>query len=125
MMLNSKQRLKRRLQASVGLRSKSLKSRSKVMNTPNSQVKKNTPERADADDSGATTGKEAALPEAAGNVDKIRDILFGSQMRDYEKKFARVEERPARETGELREEIRRRFASLEAYMKNELTALAD
>ena len=27
------------------------------------------------------------------NVDKIRDILFGNQMRDYEKRFARLEER--------------------------------
>jgi hypothetical protein len=25
------------------------------------------------------------------NVDKIRDILFGSQMRDYEKRFARLD----------------------------------
>jgi len=64
-------------------------------------------------------------PEAAGNVDKIRDILFGSQMRDYEKKFTRVEERLGRETAELGEEIKRRFASLEAYMKNEFTALTD
>ena len=26
------------------------------------------------------------------NVDKIRDILFGSNMREYEKRFARLEE---------------------------------
>ena len=31
------------------------------------------------------------VPEGA-NVDKIRDILFGSQMRDYEKRFARLED---------------------------------
>ncbi len=41
---------------------------------------------------------EAKLPnnssgkEEGANVDKIRDILFGSQMRDYEKRFARLEE---------------------------------
>lgn len=63
--------------------------------------------------------------DAAGNVDKIRDILFGSQMRDYEKKFGRLEERLAGETAELREEVKRRFASLEAFLKTELTALAD
>src|ERR1700689_4105642 len=34
------------------------------------------------------SNKEA--PEGA-NVDKIRDILFGSQMRDYEKRFVRQE----------------------------------
>ena len=29
----------------------------------------------------------------AANVDKIRDIIFGSQMRDYEKRFSRLDER--------------------------------
>ena len=27
-------------------------------------------------------------PNDGGNVDKIRDILFGSQMRDYDRRFA-------------------------------------
>jgi hypothetical protein len=77
------------------------------------------------DDDLAAAPAKGDTAEAAGNVDKIRDILFGSQMRDYEKKFGRVEERLGRETAELREEIKRRFASLEAYVKNEFTALTD
>ena len=28
--------------------------------------------------------------ESAGNVDKIRDILFGHHMRDYESRFKRL-----------------------------------
>ena len=36
------------------------------------------------------------------NVDKIRDILFGGQMRDYEQRFARVEEETAKELNRLR-----------------------
>ena len=63
--------------------------------------------------------------ERAGNVDKIRDILFGTQMRDYEKRFSRFEERLLKETSDLREEIKRRIASIEAYMKNEVTAVND
>src|SRR6202000_2184865 len=35
------------------------------------------------------SGKENA---EGANVDKIRDILFGTQMRDYEKRFVRLEE---------------------------------
>lgn len=62
--------------------------------------------------------------DSGANVDKIRDILFGSQMRDYEKKFTRFEERLLKETLELREEIKRRFASLETYIKNEVDALS-
>ncbi len=60
-----------------------------------------------------------------GNVDKIRDILFGSQMRDYDKKFARLEERLLKEGADLREELKRRFASLESFMKSEVEVLND
>jgi hypothetical protein len=63
--------------------------------------------------------------DRGGNVDKIRDILFGSQMRDYDKKFSRFEDRLLKETAELREDVKRRFASMESYLKNELTAIAD
>jgi hypothetical protein len=63
--------------------------------------------------------------DRAGNVDKIRDILFGSQMRDYEKRFARFEERLMKETADLREDVKRRIASLEAFMKNEVEALSE
>ena len=63
--------------------------------------------------------------ERPGNVDKIRDILFGSQMRDYDKKFARLEERLLKESADLREELKRRFASLESFMKSEVEVLND
>jgi hypothetical protein len=93
------------------------------MNPPPSPPRKNTP---NPTEEGAPPAKpEAAGPDSPGNVDKIRDILFGSQMRDYEKKFGRLEERLSKEGLELREEIKRRFASLEAYVKSELTALSD
>jgi hypothetical protein len=63
--------------------------------------------------------------DRAGNVDKIRDILFGSQMRDYDKKFARLEERLLKEAASLREDLKRRFDSLESFMKREVEALGD
>src|SRR6476661_3424740 len=63
--------------------------------------------------------------DRGGNVDKIRDILFGREMRDYDKKFSRFEDRLLKETADLREDVKRRFASIEAYIKNELTALSD
>jgi len=57
------------------------------------------------------------------NVDKIRDILFGSQMRDYEKRFTRLEERMVKASEALREEVKKRFDSLETYVGQELEAL--
>ena len=59
------------------------------------------------------------LRGGAGNVDKIRDILFGTQMRDYESRFGRLEETLIKETVEIRETSRRRFDQLEAFMRKE------
>jgi hypothetical protein len=59
------------------------------------------------------------------NVDQIREILFGSQMREYGQRFANIEERLLHETGELKADVRRRLESLEAYTKQELSELAE
>jgi hypothetical protein len=61
----------------------------------------------------------------SGNIDKIRDILFGNQMRDYDRRFSRLEERLQRENGELKDEIRKRLDALESYIRNEVDALSD
>jgi hypothetical protein len=68
-------------------------------------------------------GHPQILRGGAGNVDKIRDILFGSQMRDYEARFARLEEALVKETVEIRETNRRRFDQIEAYIKKEFEAV--
>src|ERR1700733_3337015 len=68
-------------------------------------------------------GHPQVLRGGAGNVDKIRDILFGSQMRDYESRFARLEEALVKETTEIRETNRRRFDQIEAYIKKEFEAV--
>ena len=60
-----------------------------------------------------------------GNIDKIREIIFGANMRDYEKRFMRVEERLTKESVDLREDTRKRFDALEAFIKAELAALAE
>ena len=59
------------------------------------------------------------------NVDRIREILFGSQMREYAQRFTQLEERLLRETSDLKTEVRRRLDSLEAYTRQEIDALSD
>ncbi len=59
------------------------------------------------------------------NVDKIRDILFGSQMRDYEKRFIRLEERLAKDAAALREEIKKRLDTLEGFVHQEVDSLGE
>jgi len=75
---------------------------------------------------GAEQPKPGASAEGgatAGNVDKIRDILFGSQMKDYETRFGRLEETLLSQTAELRENTKRRLDGLEAYFKKEMETL--
>ena len=74
---------------------------------------------------GKSGDAEAAEQAPAGNVDKIRDILFGSNMREYDQRFGRLEERLLQESAELREESKRRFAALENYVKGEVNSLHD
>ncbi|HEX8000818.1 MAG TPA: hypothetical protein VF528_20725 [Pyrinomonadaceae bacterium] len=63
--------------------------------------------------------------DESGNIDKIREILFGVQMRDNEKRFSRIEERLLKESAELRDDTRKRFEALEAFVRNEFEALSD
>ena len=60
---------------------------------------------------------------ATGNLEKVRDILFGNQMREVDRRFARLEERLSKETRDLKEDIKRRLDALEAYANKETDAL--
>jgi hypothetical protein len=60
-----------------------------------------------------------------GNVDKIREIIFGGHMRDYDKRFTRLEARLIKESADLREETKHRFEVLEMFIKREFEALAE
>ncbi|HEX8069956.1 MAG TPA: hypothetical protein VF546_08395 [Pyrinomonadaceae bacterium] len=85
-----------------------------------------TDEHARQDDGAPAAPPAAAAPSAeGGNIDKIREILFGGQMQDYERRFGRLEERLAKEAAELRADTRRRFDALEAFIKQELEALGE
>lgn len=69
---------------------------------------------------------QQAVPDVGGeeSVDKIRDILFGSQMRDYERKFSQLEQRIMKEVGRLRDEQAQRLDALEQSLDREFAALS-
>lgn len=60
----------------------------------------------------------------SGNVDKIRDILFGAQMRDYDRRFSGLEERLLQEAATLRDDVAQRLGATEQYVRGELDALS-
>ncbi|AFY33130.1 hypothetical protein [Calothrix sp. PCC 7507] len=59
------------------------------------------------------------------SLDKVRDILFGNQIREVEKKYIRLEERLVKELANVRDEQRKRLDSLEIYIKKEVESLTE
>lgn len=60
-----------------------------------------------------------------GNIDKIRDILFGSQARDFDRRFSRLEERLIKDVADMRDETRKKLDTLEDFIKSEVKSLTD
>ena len=61
--------------------------------------------------------------DEAGKVDRIRDILFGPQMRDYDGRFQRLEDNLGREANEIRADTQRRLEALERFIKGEVDSI--
>jgi DNA anti-recombination protein RmuC len=80
---------------------------------------------AETHDSQQAESRSPAIADAGtANLDKVRDILFGGQMRDLDQRFARVEERLTRETASLADDVRKRLAAVEQFAGTEAEALA-
>ncbi len=79
----------------------------------------------DSNNQAQGTDNGLATHDESGNVDKIREILFGGQMRDYNKRFARLEERLLKESTDLRESTKRSLEGLEAYVRQEFQSLSN
>ncbi len=58
--------------------------------------------------------------EDTNNVDKIRDILFGGQMRDYDRRFSQLEQRLLDDTKRLRLEYEQRLMVIEQNFQREV-----
>jgi len=59
------------------------------------------------------------------SLDKVRDILFGNQIREVDKRFARLEERLIAELVNMRDETRKRLDALESYVRQEVDSLTE
>ena len=67
---------------------------------------------------------EVMEPDTA-NMDKIRDLLFGAQMKNLDKKLTQMSEHFTQEVAEAKAEFKSRLDSLETFVKGELQALLD
>jgi len=61
--------------------------------------------------------KKTDLDEAAGgNIGQIREIIFGQQIRDYEKRFKALEQRITKAAEELSKRLEERVAHMESSL---------
>ena len=76
---------------------------------------------------GQTIGTpNASVPATEGvSVDKIRDLLFGNQMQDYDRRFTTMEERLLQKVKELESETARSLSGLESSAKKQMESMAN
>jgi len=90
--------------------------------------------KADAEPNGAMPaaapslggGSNGLLPGGAENVsvDKIRDLLFGNQMQDYDRRFSNMEDRFAQKLRDLEAETQRSMSAFEQNAKKQVESVA-
>ncbi len=61
---------------------------------------------------------------AAQNIDQIRNILFGREMTQYEKRFNQIEARLIERTQQVKDEMRKRLDNIESLIRKEIDSLA-
>jgi vacuolar-type H+-ATPase subunit I/STV1 len=71
----------------------------------------------------ALSGNGSATGEAVG-VDKIRDLLFGNQMQDYDRRFTKLEERFMQRFKDIELETSRNLGAFESNSKKQVDSLA-
>ncbi len=59
------------------------------------------------------------------SLDKVRDILFGAQTREFERRFALLEADLLRKTAEARAAAEQRLEALEAQLRQDVEQLTD
>ena len=75
---------------------------------------------------GKTPGKQADMSDSTDDrLDKVRDILFGSEAQKSARRFGELEQRISREMAELRREIDQRLGALEESLQEEIEALGE
>ena len=58
-------------------------------------------------------------------ISKIRDILFGNNMTEYEKRFAQVEDRLNKNLSDMNDDFNNKLNLLESFIKEEFSSLSD
>jgi DNA repair exonuclease SbcCD ATPase subunit len=68
--------------------------------------------------------RENGVAGDAVGVDKIRDLLFGNQMQDYDRRFSKLEERVLQRFKDVESEAKRNLEMYESNAKKQIDSLA-
>lgn len=68
---------------------------------------------------------QVAPPEAKENIDQVRNLLFGPQIKNIEKRFTVLEQRFNKDIHDLKDDVQHKIDSLEEFMRNEFSSLID
>jgi hypothetical protein len=92
------------------------------------------PEKSDVDPAQATAAPGPVEKSPIGDgllrggdsagVDKIRDLLFGNQMQDYDRRFSKFEERFLQRCEDIEAETARNLSAFESNAKKQVDSLA-
>ena len=106
----------------------------KTAKAKNTALKRRTPMKKSPDlpsPAKKTTDIAKIAPEkdleapGAENLDKVREILFGMKMRDYDHRISSLESNLRKEISSNAAEMEKRIDSLENYFKKEINTLSD
>ncbi len=86
-------------------------------------VKKTTPSNR-ATGSGQTNEISGRSLISEGNLDQVREILFGAQLKEYDKRFADLEKLIKTELDHFQNDIQSRLGMLEDFVKSETQSLS-
>ena len=60
-----------------------------------------------------------------GNLEKVRDILFGTQSREFDERCNRLEKRLLQESTDLKDQLTRSMDDIKAYVNSEVSRLTN
>lgn len=67
--------------------------------------------------------EQIRIPSGGENIEQIRHLLFGPQVKNLDKKIMKLDDRLTKELGEMRDDVNTRLDSLESFLKSELESL--
>jgi hypothetical protein len=89
------------------------------------QHKKGRPAMEETHAEDTTHTSEQALDATQESLDKVRDILFGAQLRQRDNRWQAFEQKLAKDLAEFGEESRKRLDSLENFVKHEIGSVLE